>query len=430
MPGFYVRCLVGLCLGLLALPLWAFDLAWSDERSLQTLDVGESFTVAQFPLGGDRLGAVRFERIAHYAPGAQVWVVDETGRHALDRSAQRFLVGHSVSGAARLALMHDAESGRWLGSVYGEGGLQTLRGYPGEHGIRFLALAPETLMPDGVSIDSSCALDHFPELQVSEGPAELGLAPATRGAALRLGVLALDTDKEWLDRRFSNNTSAATLWFEQLMLATNLIFERDLNLRMQLGETVLRVGNDPYTVGGSSVTQARLEEFGSYWFNNFASVDRTHAALVSGRSTSGTSAAGIAWLNSYCRTQTSGGSYSLSQLFWSDGVPLEPSARLFAHEIGHNLGSPHTHCYNPPIDHCFNAEPGCYDGPVSCPAGGRGTLMSYCNFGAPSGAGCGQVLSELAPRAADLIDARIVANTPACMVTEDIGIIFQDRFAE
>jgi hypothetical protein len=60
----------------------------------------------------------------------------------------------------------------------------------------------------------------------------------------------------------------------------------------------------------------------------------------------------------------------------------------FSHEVGHNFGSKHSHCYNniggnpAPIDKCYSGESGCYSGATSLPgpAGqGSGTLMSYCH---------------------------------------------------
>lgn len=406
--------------------------AQAELDELLALPVGQVSLVGNLPLGGDRYATMQVERIELYAPGAGVWVDDGQDRRLLDRSAQRFFVGRAANGQGRLVMMFDAESRDWQGAVYGPAGLHSLRAYADERGVRLLALPSDALLPDGVTLDSSCAVDHFPEVQ-GFAPGMTAPQPVSqrqgRQDGLRLGVLALDTDKEWLDRRFGNNTAAAASWTEQLMLTTNLIFERDANLRMQQGDTILRVGSDPYSVGGSAVNQARLEEFGSYWFNNQGSVQRTHAALISGRSRNGNSAAGIAWLNTFCREQSAGGSYSLNQLFWNSSVPLAASARLFAHEITHNLGSPHTHCYNPPVDQCFNAEQGCYSGPVSCPSGGQGTLMSYCNFPTSAGgANCGPVLSELAPRVAELVDTRVTANTPSCLAFEDQGVIFQDRF--
>ena len=56
--------------------------------------------------------------------------------------------------------------------------------------------------------------------------------------------------------------------------------------------------------------------------------------------------------------------------------------------MGHNVGSPHTHCmgpgapYNYPTwtDECYNGESGCYSGTEHNPGIGGGTIMSYCHL--------------------------------------------------
>jgi hypothetical protein len=73
-----------------------------------------------------------------------------------------------------------------------------------------------------------------------------------------------------------------------------------------------------------------------------------------------------------------GGAYSLTQVYGT--YPLQFWDILAtSHEMGHNVGTPHTHCYTPPIDMCYSGEPGCYVGPTSVPPGG-GTIMSYCHL--------------------------------------------------
>ena len=400
-------------------------------RGIDSLEVGESLVVSGVPLGGESLGQVRFERVVLQAPDARLRVIEDGRERALSSSGRVALMGRSEVGAEhRVGLLIDVAGRTVTGAVHGPAGLEVLRGYPTATGFRLRAYRPEVLLPDGRQVHSSCSNDSVDGLARAGSRWLAGtMAVASRGEDLRAGLLAIDTDSEWLDQRFDDDVNAAQAWIEELMLISNTIFEAEVNLRLLQGETILRVGSDPYTECASPASGAALNEFGSYWANEQTGVARTHAALISGCSSAGNRASGIAWVDSYCETQSNGGSYSVNQLFTADWVATAISARLFAHELGHNLGSVHTHCYNPPIDQCYNAQNGCYDGDkVSCPAGGKGTLMSYCNFGPPSGADCGQNQLALAPTVAALIGSRVEDNFPGCLFID--GSLFADRFEQ
>jgi len=395
---------------------------------VESMALGESVELKSMPIGGERLGTVQFERIDLYASGADVRVLSAQGSDTLDRRDRIFLIGRVPSQPeVRVALAGTrGQADSWRGGVYSPAGFEELRVYRTGDDWRFRAYSVETLMPDGVEVQSSCGNDvhdAFSVAGVQAMPSSMNFGP--RGAILRLGRLAIDTDKEWLSLRHADNTAQAAAFIEDLVLIVNGLFEAELNLRMQLGDVILRVGSDPYPGATAGAGFAELDEFGAYWEANYSGIDRTHAAMISGRSSSGNSASGIAWVNSYCRYQNSGGSYSYNQLFRNPGFGPGTSAGLFAHELGHNLGSPHTHCYSPPIDQCFNTESGCYAGPTSCPAVGFGTLMSYCHFSSACG---GPIRLEFAPAVMAQIDSRINANFPNCITTD--GGLFADRFEE
>jgi hypothetical protein len=96
-----------------------------------------------------------------------------------------------------------------------------------------------------------------------------------------------------------------------------------------------------------------------------------------------------------------------------------------AHELGHNFGSPHTHCYNTigltNPDTCFSSETffgqSCFSGTPACPnlptgatyngvTGVFGTLMSYCHILG----GCGLSL-VFHPASVNLLDDIILSHT-------------------
>ena len=134
----------------------------------------------------------------------------------------------------------------------------------------------------------------------------------------------------------------------------------------------------------------RLDEMQAYWQANRGDVTRTLAAHFSSQSFGG-----LAWRNTLC---TSSLGYSVSGVYGispQSGQPLVWDAKVFAHELGHNFSSQHTHCYageggNPsPVDACWNSESSCWSGTVDLPGvgsltggttgSGNGTIMSYCH---------------------------------------------------
>jgi len=222
-------------------------------------------------------------------------------------------------------------------------------------------------------------------------------------------------------------------WITDIFLIMNVFYERDIETRLLIGDVTLRIGTDPYSVPSNRNDQ--LDEFGNYWRYNMTGIDRDFAAMFSGRSISSGSFSGIAWVNVYCnKGQSQGsstvGSYSFNAI--GSGRTALNTALFVGHEIGHNLGSPHTHCYSPAVDNCYASQSGCYSGPLSCPSpGNKGTVMSYCHLGSSSGgAGCGS-LQEFHPTVQGLLESRLAANSPSCIAPFEepgIDLIFDHGF--
>lgn len=405
---------------------------------------GASQPVAAFPLGAGVSGPIAFRRIEIYAPDARIYRVDADGVHEIPRSARIHLIGISADGATRVGLSFDpAAADAPVGSGSGPAGPFVLNARRQGADWVLTAVTPEAALPEGVTpqftpnADTAMAPDYVaPVLDLA------GTTPAGAGYA-SMAVIAVDTDTELMSERFSNNTAQATAWIADLFAQMNITYQRDLNVTLKQGTTFLRTTTDPYANTDSPASQAQLTEFGNYWQANYSSganaVPRQFAMLLSGKSPSGNSASGIAWLNAYCRTASSGGSYSVSQVFTNPGIGIPSSAFIVGHELGHNFGARHTHCASAAngsgptgsgtIDQCFRGESGCYSGTPVCPSSGpgapRGSLMSYCHIGAPNGANCGQNELQFHPTHVNQLRGLVAANTPSCLRSE---LIFANGF--
>jgi hypothetical protein len=382
---------------------------------------GQWLRIAGWPVAvGDRR-TVAIRRRSVYATEARIFVVSGQEARAIPRSKHVHFIG-TVDGdpESGVLVILDPSTGGLTGMSLVDGTSHDLIPAAGGGAGEMLLLATHerlgNLDPDFAcgeeSLDASAR--PFPGFRAAETP-----APATSGGSLE-AVIGVDTDTELLSQKFSNNTSDAANYVADLFAAMNVMYERDLDLTLLQGTTFLRTGSDPYDVNsGSSAGTAELSEFGNYWKANYSSVDRALAAMLSGKSPSSNSASGIAWLGSLCSTSTG---YSFSKVFKLNY--LSGDAKLVGHEIGHNFGSPHTHCYDPPVDHCYNYG-GCYAGPTSCPSGGPGTIMSYCHR-----IGCGKTANFHPTVVAHILQSEVNPATGVCVFEASNGAdtIFEDGF--
>jgi hypothetical protein len=191
-------------------------------------------------------------------------------------------------------------------------------------------------------------------------------------------TVSIETDQELL-AKFGGNVGSMSAYITTLLGQISTIYDRDVSVHLTVNMIQAWTTTDPYS---SPSPRTQLDEVGDWWHANRpkTSYPRTIVTYLSGKPVTG----GIAWLNVLCMNDFSqgghwGGAYSVVQL--SGNYPSNLWDLIAtAHEMGHNFGSPHTHCFSPPIDMCYNGESGCYSGSIVNPGPLGGTIMSYCHL--------------------------------------------------
>ena len=204
-------------------------------------------------------------------------------------------------------------------------------------------------------------------------------------------TLAIELD-DALFAQFGSSASNVNTYLAQLVSYVSVTYEEELSTRLLIGDVFLYTSG-PYA--NTTSTNTRLAAMRDYWRANRTDTNRglaVHLGKIS------TFAGGLAYLDKMC---DSSNGYSVSGVY---GVaPTDPSqiswdAEVLAHELGHNVRSEHTHCYNGfegnsnPVDACYSGEAanGCWAGAESLPGVGaltggsassqNGTIMSYCHL--------------------------------------------------
>jgi len=160
--------------------------------------------------------------------------------------------------------------------------------------------------------------------------------------------------------------SGASNFVTSLFNAVSTLYSRE-GLNTNISEIKIWTTQEPY--GGSA--DRALEDFGAALAGNFNGNLAHFLRLKTG------TFSGLAWLDVLCRTNRY--AYSEISSSFSAFPTYSWTVDVITHEMGHNLGSPHTQsCTWPggPIDNCASPEGTCAPGPV--PTEG-GTIMSYCH---------------------------------------------------
>ncbi len=191
--------------------------------------------------------------------------------------------------------------------------------------------------------------------------------------------IAIEADHEAYQH--FKTVDATETYINTLMGHVVAIYERDVAITMQISYMLTWETPDPYSAASDD---AALNTFTNYWSENMDHVDRTLAQLISRKPISGNGVSqGLAWVNQLCSKKRG---YAFTKLSANNSW-ISGHTGVWAHEIGHNFGSPHTHSclWNPPIDSCYTAEPAkgqapCFSsGDIHLIAGG-GEMMSYCHM--------------------------------------------------
>ena len=428
-------------------PVQSLTVTADELARLQHTPVGGKLRLPSLDTGLAKSASIELRRVELYAPGARIVGAQGTRKAASERL---FFIGTDhISG---VGLVYDPRDGLLHGRLIQGAESYNLRSAVGSKGGLSLSVIKSPAEAAGAV--RQCELDGETTAisrQLNPTPSHgfSSLSATAKGPATPIfqADIAVDVDSVFIADKFSGSEANAIDWIEDMFLAMNVLYERDLDMNVRISTQILRTnGNDPYTT-------ADLDELADEWFNNQSGVERDFVMLLTGRSSDGmsigaSSFSGIAWVNVYCRNSPSFGSFgsfSVNRIGAASFVDPEVIADGVGHELGHNLGSFHTHCERLAssgtdfVDHCYNEstfqgnmqvpDPDCYQAATACPAG-DGTIMSYCHAPASGFDGPGiengppsncSLSSAFHPLIIGKLSSLIADNNPSCIADFSAG---------
>jgi metallopeptidase family M12-like protein len=377
---------------------------------------------------GDTIRTFDLERFEVWAPNAEIVVDHADGsRTKLAPPAVQYYRGTVDGDPDSMVFMAVATDGTASGLVVADDVRYSMRPNAKREVVIDQADALDDFPIDG---SFSCGIDGLslkgrgvPSVKTEAFggvKADNGALSATATHTLNL---AIETDFE-LYQDMGSNAGTVTTFIGNVIGAVSTIYKRDLRTDLLVSfSRVQSSASDPWTVvpvaSDSTSTYPALGQVGDIWHNSGTrpfNGARSSVILMSGKSVT----AGVAWIGTACSSDflCSGGAcgnalfdghYGGGYAYIGLGNPSTtvPNPDLtvggiqyglsgnywpvlgVAHELGHNVDGPHTHCFalsatdktnygvtRDYIDVCVN---GCWGGATSVPAE-KGTVMSYCHL--------------------------------------------------
>jgi len=203
---------------------------------------------------------------------------------------------------------------------------------------------------------------------------------------------------------FQNKGSAANVsnYITGLFNQVATLYQNE-SITTQISQIYVWTSNDPYSGSSSSNYLSAFKSTRTTYNGDIA-----HLVNLTGN------LGGVAYVDVLCN-KTYGYAFSCIDPTYNNVPTYSWSVEVFTHEMGHNLGSPHTQSCSwqgGALDNCYTTEGGCAAGPA--PTNG-GTIMSYCHltsYGINFNNGFG-------PQPGNLIRSRV--SNASCLGTCETG---------
>jgi hypothetical protein len=233
---------------------------------------------------------------------------------------------------------------------------------------------------DDDNITFECGSEQIEPKELKQLRSKLKKIPVTNltetaGATTTLKTVTVDFElSHFIYQYFGNSIPAATNWLTSIFSGVKAIYLNE-GINIAIKSVYIWTTPDGYdpSNAANAINQVQAKRKSDPSFTGHL----TH--LVIGKDCSNCPLMGIAYLGTLCVNQYR---FAVSQplMNYAAYPNYSWSVEVLAHELGHNLGSPHTHsCSWPggPIDNCAPQEGSCAAGPT--PPFKGGTIMSYCH---------------------------------------------------